>query len=109
MSHKAPRDPNTLSNYNDLRSVHTIANFTIDFSKEKLSGTISLTLEVVGENANEIVLDTSFLDVKHVRLDGSPADFALSSRTEPYGSALKIQTEGCKPCPKPGESLNLEV
>jgi leukotriene-A4 hydrolase len=59
-----PRDPNTLSNYNNWKTKHTIAELAIDFKKQRLTGTVTLQLESITEKeSEEIVLDTSFLDV----------------------------------------------
>ena len=42
---------------------------------------------------NEIVLDSSYVDVKDVTVDLEDAKWQLSPRSEPYGSALKIQLD----------------
>jgi leukotriene-A4 hydrolase len=61
-----PRDPNTLSNYNSWKTKHTIAELAIDFKKQRLTGTVTLQLESITEKeSEEIILDTSFLDVSH--------------------------------------------
>ncbi|MCJ1473190.1 hypothetical protein MMC13_001841 [Lambiella insularis] len=109
MPNNKARDPNTLSNYNDFRTVHTLADLNIDFSEKKLCGSVTLILNVIGEHTEEIVLDTSFLKVHSVRLADSSAEYVLSPRTEPYGSALKIQTRHIKPRIKPGDNVNVEI
>lgn len=55
----APRDPNTLSNYNAWRTKHTTANFTIDFDAKRLLGTVQLELEKLADES-KIVLDTRY-------------------------------------------------
>jgi len=101
-----PRDPNTLSNYDDFKTTHTVANFNIDFSKEQLAGNVILTLEAAaGVKTGEITLDTSYLDVLTVKVGGSPTKWELLPRTEPYGSALKVQTGTAKP----GAIVTLDV
>lgn len=52
------RDPNTLSNYNVWRTKHTTANFTIDFEKKSLVGTVLLKLQKLTKGEDKIVLDT---------------------------------------------------
>ena len=87
-----PRDPNTLSNYNVFRTTHTTANFDILFDEKKLSGSVQLDLNSINDTGNkEVILDTSYLDVQDVKVDGSQAKWGLLSRMEPYGSALKIE------------------
>ena len=89
-----PRDPNTLSNYNNFVTTHTIANLGIHFEKRCVSGNITLKLKSITDAATkEIVLDTSFLNIKDVVVNGRASKWNLSSRFEPYGSALKISLE----------------
>jgi len=65
------RDPNTLSNYNKWVTRHTIADFAIDFKAQRLVGTVTLNLESLTDKASEeIILDTSFLDVKGISDNG---------------------------------------
>ena len=90
----APRDPNTLSNYNNFLTTHTIANFAIDFKQEKLKGNVILNLKSITDaESKEILLDTSHLDVQDVKVDGQTPKWELLPRFEPYGSALKIELE----------------
>src|SRR5204863_1771087 len=66
-----PRDPNTLSNYNSWKTKHIQTEFTIDFDSQKLIGNVTLNLEsIAGAESDEIVLDTSYLDIKDISLDG---------------------------------------
>ena len=86
-----PRDPNTLSNYNSFLTTHTAVSFNIDFEKKVVGGKVILTLKSTTDSvAKEILLDTSFLNVKDVFLDGKIAKWDILSRVEPYGSALRI-------------------
>ena len=86
------RDPNTLSNYDKFRTRHITANFKIDFEKKRLEGEVALRLEVL-QKANEIVLDTSYIDLTAITVDDSKAEWNLDARSEPYGSALRIQVD----------------
>ncbi|KAL8997992.1 MAG: hypothetical protein Q9188_006196 [Gyalolechia gomerana] len=103
-----PRDPNTLSNYNNFLTEHTAANFEIDFEKKRLSGNVILKLKSVSPSeTKEILLDTSHLDVKNVALKGEIlSSWQLLQRLEPYGSALRISFE--KEAEK-GQSLELDI
>lgn len=91
-----PRDPNTLSNYNNWKTKHTIANFTIDFKKQRLTGSVHLQLEsLTDKESEEIVLDTSFLDVQDISVNGSKSkDWVVKDPFEPYGSPLSIKISG---------------
>lgn len=89
----APRDPNTLSNYNAWRTKHTTADFHVDFDAKRLTGEIHLTLEKLAKES-KIVLDTSHLDITSVEVEGDKAEWQLAqSRIEPYGSPLTIEID----------------
>ncbi|KAF2261510.1 leukotriene A-4 hydrolase [Lojkania enalia] len=92
---RVPRDPNTLSNYHNFVTRHTSASFDIDFDKKLLKGYVVLTLESLSDaESEEIVLDTSFLDIFGVKVDGMDVKWAVKDRFEPYGSPLSIQLDG---------------
>ena len=86
------RDPNTLSNYNNFITTHTTTNFDIDFDQKRLSGNVILKLKSISDSkTKDIILDTSYLDVKGVKCKDEPVvQWSLLPRFEPYGSALKI-------------------
>src|SRR5437762_1731932 len=70
-STKARRDPNTLSNYDGWRTRHTAATFDVVFAEQRLKGRVSLQLESTSEaETDEIVLDSSYLDIAQVTVDG---------------------------------------
>ncbi|KAI5293477.1 hypothetical protein KEM52_005495, partial [Ascosphaera acerosa] len=102
-----PRDPNTLSNYHQLRINHTTANLEIVFEKQQLVGSVVHTLVSKDSAADKVVLDTSYLDVKTVTVDGQQsANWTLAPRQEPFGSALKIRL----PAPvEEGKTVEVEV
>ncbi|KAK7509586.1 putative leukotriene A-4 hydrolase like protein [Phyllosticta citriasiana] len=86
------RDPNTLANYHNFITTHTIANLEIDFAEKRLFGNVVLHLKSLANGeSQEIVLDTSFIDVQDVKVDGEKAKWDISTRTEPYGSPLSIK------------------
>lgn len=86
-----PRDPNTLSNYNNFITTKTTANLEIDFEKKYISGTVVLELTSITEAASqEILLDSSHLNVKDVKLNSEAVKWELLPRFEPYGSILKL-------------------
>lgn len=88
------RDPNTFANYNEFITKHTIANFSINFEKEKLVGNVVLSLKAVtNSKSKEVILDTSYLDIKHIRVRGRDVKWDLLDRSEPCGSALKIKLD----------------
>ncbi|KAL6717066.1 Leucyl aminopeptidase yscIV [Lecanora helva] len=86
-----PRDPNTLSNYNNFVTTKTKIDIDINFNSRSLTSRVLLALKsVTNAEATEILLDSSFLHIKDVTFEGKPAEWRLLPRFEPYGSALKI-------------------
>jgi aminopeptidase N len=103
-----PRDPNTLSNYNNWITKHTKAEFTIDFDAQKLHGNVTLDLEsITASESEEIILDSSYLDIKDISLNGiQMKDWVVKDRFEPYGSPLSIKVPGGKP---KGDVVNVKI
>ena len=87
-----PRDPNTLSNYNNWRTTHTRTTFDILFDQQKLAGNVTHKLKSITKaETNEVILDSSHLLVRDVNVDGKPVKWELAARMEPYGSPLRIK------------------
>lgn len=86
-----PRDPNTLSNYNNWRSTHITANFDILFDQKKLAGNVVHKFKSITDaQSREIILDTSHLDIGSVKVDGQSSKWELMTPLEPFGTPLKI-------------------
>ena len=59
ISTMANRDPNTLSNYNEIRTTQVKINFDIDFEKKRLAGNVLLIFKGLAEKgAKQVILDT---------------------------------------------------
>jgi len=88
-----PRDPCTLSNYNNWLTKHTTVDVAVDFKRKVLHGTVTLQLESrTDKESKEIILDTSFLDIKEISVDSqNTKDWEVKDRFEPYGSPLHIK------------------
>jgi len=95
---RTPKDPNTLSNYHNFLTKHTSVDFEIDFEHKILSGAVALDLEsLTDEEVKEIVLDSSFLDISEVKVDGQTAKYEVGDRIEPYGAPLRITLSSSVP------------
>jgi leukotriene-A4 hydrolase len=103
-----PRDPNTLSNYNNWTTKHTKAELAIDFENQKLTGNVTLDLESITDSeSEEIILDSSYLNVTDIFLNGTKTkDWVVKDRFEPYGSPLSIKIPGGKP---KSETVSIKV
>ncbi|KIW64892.1 leukotriene A-4 hydrolase/aminopeptidase [Phialophora macrospora] len=88
----SPRDPNTLSNYNNWRTVHTSTNFDILFDEQKLKGNVTHSFESLTDGESDaILLDSNHVQIHSIKADGKAAEWELLSRLEPYGNPLKIK------------------
>ena len=101
------RDPSTLSNYDCFRITHTVTRFSIDFDQKVLDGNVVLSVQSANDTGDKcIVLDTSYLDVQHVKVDQVSCKWDLQTRSEPLGSPLIINLERAIDV---GETLEIDV
>lgn len=102
-----PKDPNTLSNYNNFRTTHTHVDFSVDFEKRLMKGSVLLTLQSLTEGEmDKVVLDTSYLQINGVKHGSKSLKWSLGDRFESYGSPLSI-TLGWSP--QKGETFDLDI
>lgn len=66
------RDLSTLSNYQDVRTQHIDLVWSIDWDKRIIGGKATLTLEATNA-VDEAILDTSYLDITGVEVNGKKA------------------------------------
>lgn len=89
-----PRDPNTVSNYNNWRSTHITANFDILFDQKKLAGNVVHKFKSITDaQSREIILDTSHLEIGSVKVDGQSSTWEWMPPLEPFGTPLKIRLD----------------
>ncbi|KAL4997768.1 leukotriene A-4 hydrolase [Aspergillus recurvatus] len=90
-----PRDPNTLSNYNNWLCTHSTANFEILFEEKRLIGNVVHKLRsITNAETDEIILDSHHVDIRDVQVAGLPVKaWELLPPLGPYGTALKIKLE----------------
>jgi leukotriene-A4 hydrolase len=67
------REPNTLSNIDQVKTTHLHLDWTISFDKNILNGHAILDLITLVDQVEKVVLDTSFLDVTKATFDGKDA------------------------------------
>ncbi|KAI9719930.1 MAG: hypothetical protein M1828_005968 [Chrysothrix sp. TS-e1954] len=102
-----PKDPCTLSNYNNFQTTHTSVDLRIDFAKKLVQGNVILSLEsLTNAETEEVVLDTSHLFIEAVTIDNKPLRWSLAPRFEPFGSPLSIKLD--KGVPK-DETIDVNI
>ncbi|CAM0136731.1 Leucyl aminopeptidase yscIV [Umbelopsis sp. WA50703] len=101
------REPNTLSNIDQVKTTHLHLDWTISFDKNILSGHAILDLITLVDQVEKVVLDTSFLDVTKATFDGKDAKFSMGDRQGTFGSALTVTLPTA--IEKAGTSFKLRV
>lgn len=84
-------DPCTNSNYTDFEIEKTELDINVSFGEKVVLGKVTYTLTPRKPNTTYVILDTSYLKIIKVRINGLPSDnFEIVKRQEPFGSPLKI-------------------
>ncbi|SCV05416.1 LANO_0H07008g1_1 [Lachancea nothofagi CBS 11611] len=89
-------DYSTLSNYRSFEVQHSALDLHISFQHKSISGKVRYDMRCL-KKENQIWLDTSFLDVSKVCIDGNPVEFKVEHRKEPLGSRLVVNYQGTLP------------
>ncbi len=68
---------------------HMDLDVIVDFDKQIIKGKVSYQIE--HQEANEIILDSKFLNIEKVAIDGAPTTFHLGRMDQQLGQALHIK------------------
>lgn len=85
-------DPNTHSNYEEIKVDHIHLDLMVDFSNSILKGNIILTCEILQNNINKLLLDVRHLKLEKVTLiepNETSLEFKLNEK-DSLGSQLEI-------------------
>lgn len=84
-------DPCTLSNYQQFRVLHTALDLQVFFDSKTVAGSVTYKLEKsLASSANEVILDTSNLEIQTVWVNETSVDFSVHDPQPPYGSPLSF-------------------
>jgi leukotriene-A4 hydrolase len=83
-------DKATSANYTEVKVTHTHLEWTIDWDNHVFHGLAVLSLTALKE-VGKVVLDTSYLDIKKVEVDGQEVKYTVGERRGTLGSALQFQ------------------
>jgi len=81
-------EPHSYAQPNEAAIRHLDLDIELDFSKKIISGVASYQID--NNNADEIILDAKFLNIKNVKADGEDVKFSLGEFDEQLGQALTI-------------------
>ncbi|TPX64388.1 leukotriene-A4 hydrolase [Spizellomyces sp. 'palustris'] len=88
-----PTDPNSFANVHEIVVKHTHLTLTADFDRRILRGQVVHHARTVQPNVSELVLDSNFLDIQSVLLDGVPLKFSVADHHPKFGSKFTIHFE----------------
>ena len=89
-------DQATLANYRDVRVTHTHLQWHINWAEQLIAGWATLSVRPQTASAaavDKVVLDTSFLDIQHVDVDGKQVKWEKAERIEAMGEALTVRLD----------------
>ncbi|WVO17684.1 leukotriene A-4 hydrolase/aminopeptidase [Cryptococcus depauperatus] len=84
------KDPATKSNYLDVITKHINLSWSINWDKEIFTGYAIVDLEAKKDGVEEVILDSSHLDIEKVEIDGQAVQWKFGERTEVIGEGLYI-------------------
>ncbi|CAI4050182.1 bifunctional aminopeptidase/epoxide hydrolase SKDI_14G2770 [Saccharomyces kudriavzevii IFO 1802] len=99
-------DQSTLSNYRSFAVLDTDLNLSVSFDKSTISGSVTFLLKQLYDDekkSSEVHLDSSYLDVQNVQIEGTEVGFQIEPRKEPLGSRLVIAN------PSSSDKINLKI
>jgi leukotriene-A4 hydrolase len=83
-------DRATLSNYREVRTDHIDLDWTIDWKKEVIHGGAQLRMTAT-KDIKVVKLDSSYLDIKKVLVDGVEVKWSHGERIGAMGEGLTIE------------------
>ena len=83
-------DPSSLSNAHLFKVSSFEWDVRVDFSRKIISGSVTFNI-VGGESGGDVVLDTSYLDIAGVKVNGASTPFAVGERQGALGSPLTVR------------------
>jgi leukotriene-A4 hydrolase len=71
-------DPSSLANLSEVITKHIHLDWNISFDEKKISGHILLDMLTLVPNVKQVVLDTSYLDLKSVEVNGKSVEVRIA-------------------------------
>ncbi|KAH7334057.1 leukotriene-A4 hydrolase [Rhizoctonia solani] len=83
-------DPTTQSNYTEITTKHVHFDWVIDWNQRVISGSATHDLIANQDNINQVVFDTSYLEITSAEVAGVAVKYDLKQRHPVMGSALVV-------------------
>lgn len=81
-------EPHSYAKPNEAVITHLILNLKVNFDTQIISGIANYDIQ--NNNASEIILDTKYLDISDVKVDGESTSFEMGKMDELLGQPLRI-------------------
>lgn len=88
----ARSDPASQSNYLSVRTTHLDLDWSVDWTTRIISGSITHTVQAAHDEVQEVIFDSSYLDIKGCTdvSSGSELKYKLDERHAVLGNALHV-------------------
>lgn len=83
-------DPCSFSSFQKCITRHLSLNWTVDFCRRVITGSVALTIEAQEKQQNNLVLDTKDLKIQKVIFNGQETQFSLGTKHSFKGTPLEI-------------------
>lgn len=88
---REPSDIHTLASIKHFRPTHLHLDWTVDWTTKTIAGSVEHKITALTNNQQQIVFDSSFLNITSVEVDGQKTDFEVQHRANSLGSPLVVQ------------------
>ncbi|KAI8890225.1 leukotriene A-4 hydrol [Backusella circina FSU 941] len=99
-------DLSTQANIDQIKTNHVHLNWNVDFERQIIWGNVVLDLVSLVDNVDKVILDTSYLDIKSVSLNGDELKYEVAERYASLGAALNISVPAIETA---GTKLQLKI
>lgn len=72
-------DYSTQANIDQVKTTHVHLDWHVDFNRKVISGHVALDLYTLVDHVDKVILDTSYLDIKSVAVNGENAKVNIES------------------------------
>ena len=96
MFNQAKSDPSSFSDLNSAITKHIDIDWVIDFARQKIHGSVELTIDIICGSCKDLILDTRDLEISTVSVkirhgQFSRADYSILKAHETLGSPLLVK------------------
>ncbi|CAO1615221.1 unnamed protein product [Sympodiomycopsis kandeliae] len=87
---RKPSDIHTLASIDAFRPLHLHLDWTVDWQKKIIHGSVEHTIKALKDGQTQITFDSSYLDIQSVSSQGTQLDFKVEPRKGSLGAPLVV-------------------